>query len=149
MSDQQPLFSIEKIYVKDLSLELPNAPQIFLQRETPEVEMQVHSQGAQLEQEGIFEVVLTITVTAKMGDKTMFLAEVAQAGIFQIRNIPQGELDPVLGITCPNILFPYVREVISDAVTRAGFQPVYLSPINFEAFHAQQKQVQEGAAATH
>ncbi len=140
MSEQQelqPTFSIEKIYVKDLSLEIPNAPQVFLERESPEIDLQLNL-GAQQLEEGIFESSITVTVTAKLTDgKTMFLVEATQAGIFQIRNIPAEELDPILGVACPNILFPYLRETVSDVVNRAGFPPVLLSPINFEALYAQ------------
>ncbi len=137
--EQQAVFTIEKIYTKDLSLEIPNAPQIFLEREAPAVDVQLHNESRQVD-EGIFESVITVTVTAKLGDKTMFLVEAAQAGIFAIRNVPQEHLGPVLGITCPNIVFPYVREAISDVVFRAGFPPVMLSPVNFEALYAQQEQ---------
>lgn len=140
MSEQQelqPTFSIEKIYVKDLSLEIPNAPQVFLERESPEIDLQLNL-GAQQVEEGIFESSITVTVTAKLTDgKTMFLVEATQAGIFQIRNIPAEELDPILGVACPNILFPYLRETVSDVVNRAGFPPVLLSPINFDALYAQ------------
>lgn len=150
MSDeqQQPTFSIEKIYVKDLSLEIPHAPKVFMQRETPQMDVQLHNQGGMVD-EGVYEIVLTVTVTAKLAeDKTLFLVEVAQAGIFQIRNIPQADLEPILGITCPNILFPYVRETISDMVSRAGFPPVLLNPVNFELMYQQQKEQPEAAAAT-
>ena len=135
----QPTFSIEKVYVKDLSLEIPNAPGIFLEREAPQVDIQLHHNSSGVE-DGVFETVLTVTVTAKANEKTMFLVEVAQAGIFVARNIPAQELEQVLGIACPNILFPYVREVISDTVVRAGFPPVILSPVNFEAIYASQRQ---------
>lgn len=135
----QPVFGIEKIYVKDLSLEIPNAPHVFLQRETPQVGIELHH-SAQALDEGVFEAVVTVTVTSKLEDKTVFLVEVAQAGIFQIRNIPEEGLEVVLGVTCPNILFPYLRETVSDMVTRAGFPPVLLNPINFEALFAQRKQ---------
>lgn len=135
----QPIFSIEKLYVKDLSLEIPNAPQIFLERDPPQVDVQLHHSATTVE-EGLYESVLTVTVTAKIGEKTVFLVEAGQAGIFTIRNIPQGDLEPVLGIACPNILFPYAREVISDAVVRAGFPPVLLNPVNFEALYQAQKQ---------
>jgi preprotein translocase subunit SecB len=151
MSDeqQQPTFSIEKIYVKDLSLEIPHAPKVFMQRETPQIDVQLHNQGGKVD-EGVYEIVLTVTVTAKLAeDKTLFLVEVAQAGIFQIRNIPEADLEPILGITCPNILFPYVRETISDMVSRAGFPPVLLNPVNFELMYQQQRTEQpEAAAAT-
>ena len=135
----QPVFSIEKVYVKDLSLEVPNAPQVFLEREAPTVDIQLHHNSSGVE-DGVFETVLTVTVTAKANEKTMFLVEVAQAGIFVARNIPAQELEQVLGIACPNILFPYVREVVSDTVVRAGFPPVILSPVNFEAIYASQRQ---------
>ncbi|BAN36490.1 MAG: protein-export chaperone SecB [Gammaproteobacteria bacterium] len=149
MSDeqQQPTFSIEKIYVKDLSLEIPHAPKVFMLRETPQIDVQLHNQGGKVD-EGVYEIVLTVTVTAKLAeDKTLFLVEVAQAGIFQIRNIPEADLEPILGITCPNILFPYVRETISDMVSRAGFPPVLLNPVNFELMYQQQRTEQPEAAA--
>ncbi|MFO1207312.1 MAG: protein-export chaperone SecB [Burkholderiales bacterium] len=145
-AQEQPHFSIEKLYVKDLSLEIPNAPQIFLERDAPQVDVQIQTQGKGV-QDGIYDVVLSITVTAKLGERTVFLVEVAQAGIFQIRNVPEADLQGVLGIACPNILFPYAREVVSDAVTRAGFPPVVLNPINFEALYQQRLQ-QEAAEAT-
>ena len=148
MSDaqpNQPVFSIEKVYVKDLSLEIPNAPQVFLEREVPTVDIQLHHNSSGVE-EGVYETVLTVTVTAKAKEKTMFLVEAAQAGIFVARNIPPAELEAVLAIACPNILFPYVREVISDIVVRAGFPPVILSPVNFEAIYQQQRAPQPAAA---
>ncbi|MDC7712863.1 protein-export chaperone SecB [Vogesella sp. LYT5W] len=147
MSEQQelqPVFSIEKIYVKDLSLEIPNAPAIFLEQAQPEIDMQLASEGRQLE-DGFFEVSLTVTVTAKLPEKTMFLCEVAQAGIFQIQNIPAEDIDPILGVACPNILFPYARETVSSLVGRAGFPPVLLAPINFEALYMQQRAAQAEA----
>lgn len=141
MSEQQPVFSIEKIYVKDLSLEIPHAPQIFLERETPQIDIQLHTEGKPVG-ENVFEVVLTVTVTAKFSEKTLFLVETAQAGIFQIQNVPESDIEPILGITCPNILFPYARETVSDVVTRAGFLPVILSPMSFEALYQQRQQAQ-------
>jgi len=143
MSEQQPVFNIEKIYVKDLSLEVPNAPQVFMSNEPPQLEVQL-SQSVQAVDDAHFEVTLTVTVTAKAGDKTMFLVEAAQAGIFQIRNVPQKDMDPVLGMVCPNVLFPYARETISDTIGRAGFPPVLLSPVNFEALYQQQAAEQQG-----
>jgi preprotein translocase subunit SecB len=138
---QQAHFSIEKIYVKDLSLEVPNAPQIFLQREQPEIQVQLHTEGTGVD-DGIFQCLLTVTVTAKLGEKTMFLVEAAQGGIFQIRNVPQQDLDPILSIACPNILFPYARETISDTINRAGFPPVLLAPVNFEVLYQQRLEQQ-------
>ena len=145
--DQQPAFGIEKIYVKDLSLEIPNAPQIFIQREAPQVSIELGNSTSMLE-EGVFEVVITVTVTSKIEDKTVFLVEVAQAGIFQVRNVPAENLEMIAGVTCPNILFPYARQTVSDLVTRAGFPPVLLNPINFEALYAQQKQQQAQNGST-
>ncbi len=135
---QQPVFAIEKIYVKDLSLEIPNAPSIFLERDTPEINLQLGTKSQGIGEE-LYEVLLTVTVTAKIKDKIMFLVEAQQAGIFRIRHIPDEEIDPVLGIGCPNILFPYMREVVSDIVTRAGFPPVILNPVNFEALYNQKR----------
>ena len=142
---QQPGFSIEKIYVKDASLEIPNAPQIFTDRSQPQVGIELSNFAQQLEA-SVFEVAIKVTVTSKIEDKTVFLVEVTQAGIFQIRNVPEENLEMIVGITCPNILFPYARETVSDLVVRAGFQPVLLNPINFEALFAQQKQQQAEAA---
>ena len=137
-----PVFSIEKVYVKDLSLEIPNAPQVFLEREAPQVDIQLHHNSSNVE-DGVYQTTLTVTVTAKVKDKTLFLVEAAQAGIFVVRNLPAQDLEAVLGIACPNILFPYVREVISDVVTRAGFPPVVLAPVNFEAIYQQQRAPQQ------
>ena len=147
---QQPLFNIEKLYVKDLSLEIPHAPEIFLERENPQIDIQLNTQAVPVS-EGVYEVSITITVTSKLPekDKVMFLIEVKQAGIFQVRNLSQAELDPVLGVVCPNILYPYLREVVSDVAVRAGFAPVLLNPINFDALYQQQKKQQaEAASAT-
>ena len=142
----QPLFNMEKIYVKDLSLEIPHAPQIFLDRENPQIDVQLATQAASID-DGVFEVTVTSTVTAKIGEKVMFLIEAKQAGIFQVRNIPLAEMEPILAVMCPNILFPYLREVVSDVAVRAGFAPVLLNPINFEVLYQQQKQQQAQAAA--
>jgi preprotein translocase subunit SecB len=141
MSDaqNQPVFSIEKLYVKDISLEIPGAPQAFLEREAPQVDIQLHHESQPVD-EGVYQTLLTVTVTAKAKEKTLFLVEVGQAGIFVIRNLPEADMEPVLGIACPNILYPYVREVVSDMVVRAGFPPVVLTPVNFEALFQAQKQ---------
>ena len=142
-ASQQPLFNIEKLYVKDLSLEIPHAPEIFLERENPQIDLQLHTQSTPVS-EGVFEVTITVTVTSKLAEKNkvIFLIEAKQAGIFQVRNLPQEELEPVLGVVCPNILYPYLREVVSDVSVRAGFAPVLLNPINFEALYQQQKNQQ-------
>jgi preprotein translocase subunit SecB len=141
MADPQPgttpTLSIEKIYVKDLSLENPGAPQSFAIADTPHVEVGLRTRGEQID-ENVFECVLTITVTAKSGDKTLFLVEAAQAGVFRISGVPMADMQPIMGIHCPNVLFPYVRETIADAIGRAGFPPVHLDPINFELLYQQQ-----------
>jgi preprotein translocase subunit SecB len=129
--------AIEKIYVKDLSLENPGAPQSFQMSEAPQIEIGLRTRGEQIAPD-VYECVLTLTVTAKANDKTVFLIEAAQAGVFSIRGVPQTHLQPVLAIHCPTVLFPYARETIADATTRAGFPPVHLAPINFEALYQQQ-----------
>src|SRR5918999_910715 len=140
MSEQpQATFQIEKIYVKDLSLEIPNAPQVFTEQVQPQLEMQIHTGGGQFA-EGYYEV----TVSAKAGERTVFLAEAVQAGIFSVRNVPAEEMKPLLGIGCPTILFPYLRETISDLLTRRGFPPVLLAPVSFEALYMQRMQQQGG-----
>ena len=143
----QPVFNIEKLYVKDMSLEVPNAPQIFLDRDTPQIDVQLHSAAAAVE-DGIFDVTVTATVTAKVTekDKVVFLIEAKQSGIFQVRNLPATEVETVLAVVCPNILYPYLREVVSDMAVRAGFAPVMLNPINFEAIYLQQKQQSQAQA---
>ena len=144
---QQPAFAIDKIYLKDLSLEIPNAPQVFTEPEPPQFEIDLHNQARALDA-GVFEVVLTATVTAKVKDKTAFLVEAAQAGIFQIRNFPQKELEAVLAITCGDVLLPYLRENISNAVTRGGFPPFVLNHLSFgELYHQRQQQEQRQAGA--
>ena len=143
---EAPQFAIEKLYIKDLSLEVPNAPAIFLENESPEISLQLQT-GMQRLSEDAFEVVLTATVTSKIGEKTVFLVEVGQGGIFRLRNIPEENLEALLSIACPNILFPYAREVVSDAVVRAGFAPVILQPVNFEALYAARLQQEQEQAA--
>ncbi|HQR04215.1 MAG: protein-export chaperone SecB [Proteobacteria bacterium] len=148
MSDQpeQPVFSIEKIYVKDLSVEVPNAPQIFLETGAPEVSIQLQTNAGSVG-DGLYEAAVTITVTAKAGDKVYFLVEAGQAGVFQIRNIPNQDMDPILAVACPNILYPYLRETVSDAVNRAGFPPVLLAPVNFEALYQQRMAAEQANTA--
>jgi preprotein translocase subunit SecB len=147
----QPVFTIEKIYVKDLSAEVPGAPQVFLEREPPRIDIQLSTEAKPID-EGHYDVTLSVTATAVLKEKTMFLVEAQQAGIFQVRNIPKESIDLVLSITCPNILFPYARETVSDAISRCGFPPFLLAPVNFEALY-QQRMQQTGqpapAATTH
>lgn len=137
----QPIFNIVKIYVKDLSLEVPNGPGVFLEQGTPEVGIELGAQAAPIS-EGFYEVSLKVIVTSKFAeeDKAVFLVEAVQAGVFQLQNIPQEDIEPALMIGCANILFPYARETISDATTRAGFQPVLLPPANFEGMYAARQQ---------
>ena len=151
MTDQHPdqhampVFNIEKIYIKDLSVEVPNAPAIFLDRDPPQIDMQLNTQSAPVDQEnGIYQTILTLTINAKMKDKAAFLVELQQAGIFRIQNIPKEAMEPALGIGCPNILFPYAREAVSDAVLKAGFPPLMLQPVNFEVLYMQQQQQAQG-----
>ncbi|NMM14781.1 MAG: protein-export chaperone SecB [Rhodoferax sp.] len=140
MSDEnlQPLFQIQRVYLKGLSLEQPNSPAIFLEPASPTIEVAV-STTAKKQDEFIYESTVTVTVTAKINDKVAFLVEAKQAGIFEVRHIPSEQLEPLLGIGCPNIVYPYLRANIADAITRAGFPPVHLSEINFEVFYRQQQ----------
>jgi preprotein translocase subunit SecB len=154
MSDEnnQPFFNIQRIYLKDLSLEQPNSPAIFLEQDMPSVEVEVDVKAERLA-ESVFEILVTGTVTAKVKEKVAFLIEAKQAGIFDIRNIPAEQVDPLVGIACPTILFPYLRSNIADAITRAGFPPIHLAEINFQALYEQRLQQlaqQQGASnATH
>jgi preprotein translocase subunit SecB len=147
MSDEnlQPVFQIQRVYLKDLSLEQPNSPSIFLEQEGPAIEVQVDVAQEQLA-EGVFESAVTVTITAKIKDKVAFLVEGKQAGIFEVRNIPAEQLDPLLGIGCPNIIYPYLRANLADVITRAGFPPIHLAEINFEAFYQQRLQALAQAA---
>ena len=146
MTEQEaPAFSIETIYVKDVSLEVPNAPEIFLEQDSPEVGIQLQI-GVKKLSEDAYDVTLTVTVTAKIGEKTVFLIEVGQGGIFRIRNIPEDNMAPLLSIACPNILFPYARETVASLATSAGFAPVVLQPVNFEALYAARAQQEQEAA---
>lgn len=142
--NEQPVFGIEKLYVKDLSVEVPNAPEIFLEQSAPQIEVQLNTAGRGVG-EGAVEVVLTVTVTAQLAEKTVFLVEVGQAGIFRMLNIPEEQMEGLVAVACPNVLFPYAREAVSDAVTRAGFQPIVLQPVNFEAMYLQRLQEQQSA----
>lgn len=143
---QASTFDIRKIYIKDASLECPNSPQIFLEELTqPDVSIDATIKTRKLEQTGYFEVILGITVTSKMGEKTAFLAEVQQAGVFHIEGLPKEDMPLALEIACPNVLLPFVREAISDLVGKAGFPQLLLSPINFEALFHQKLQSQAAA----
>ncbi|MFZ9263670.1 MAG: protein-export chaperone SecB [Polynucleobacter sp.] len=143
-ADNNPSFQIQRIYLKDISLEQPNAPQILLNQGEPKLEVQVDIQANQLD-ENNFHITLVGTVTTKIEDKVLFLVEAHQAGIFEIRQMPPEQIDPLLGIACPTILFPYLRSNIADMISRAGFQPVHLAEINFHALYEQR--LQQAAAA--
>ena len=141
-----PTFQIQRIYLKDLSLEQPNSPSIFLEQTPPQVDINL-GVGAETISEGNYEVVLTATVTAKVGDKTLFLIEAKQAGIFEIRNIPKEQMQPVVSIACPGIVYPYLRAIVSDICTRAGFPPVILAEVNFQAMYESQRAQAQAAAS--
>ena len=143
-AQQQATFQIEKVYVKDVSLEIPHAPQVFMQPAQPQLEVRLDTASSPIS-EGYYEATISATVTAKLGERTMFLCEAVQAGIFQVRNVPADDLNPLLGIACPTILFPYLRETISDLVIRGGFPPVLLAPVSFEALYMQRMQGEQGA----
>ena len=145
---QEPQFKLQRIYCKDISFETPNSPSMFLGEWKPQMDLQLNT-GMQKLDDDNYEVVLTVTVTVKSGDKTAFLAEVQQGGIFNITGVPEEQMNPVIGITCPNILFPYAREVVSDLVNRGSFPQLLLAPVNFEAIYAQQAQQQAGSEAKH
>ena len=146
MSDEQatPVFQIQRVYLKDLSLEQPNSPAILTSTEQPSVDIQL---GVGMEQvaDGIVEVTVTATVTTKIEDKTVFLVEAKQAGIFEVRNLPDDQMGPVIGIACPQIIYPYLRGNVADVIQRAGFPPVHLAEINFQAMYEQQQQQAAGA----
>jgi len=141
-----PVFQIQRVYLKDLSLEQPNSPGILLEQEQPTVDIQL-GVDAQPVADGVFEVTVSATVQTKIGDKTVFLVEAKQAGIFEIRNLPEDQMSPILGIACPQIVYPYLRGNVADVIQRGGFPPVHLAEINFQAMYEQQ-QAQAAAAAS-
>lgn len=141
MADQQtaqPVFQIQRIYLKDSSLEQPNSPQILLEQAQPQVDVNLQLQAEPFA-DGLYEVAVTATVNAKVGDKTLFLVEAKEAGIFEIRNIPEEQLQPIIAIACPQMVYPYLRAVVADLITRAGFPPVHLQEVNFQAMYEAQR----------
>jgi len=149
MAEQQdPVFQIQRVYLKDLSLEQPNSPAILLEQEQPSVDIQLGVDATPVA-DGIVEVTVTATVQTKIKDRTVFLVEAKQAGIFEIRNLPEDQMGAILGIACPQIVYPYLRSNVSDVITRAGFPPVHLAEVNFQAMYEQQQlaQVQQQEAA--
>lgn len=133
-----PVFQIQRVYLKDLSLEQPNSPAILTSTEQPSVDIQL-AVGMEQIAEGIVEVTVTATVTTKIEDKVVFLVEAKQAGIFEARNLPEDQMGPVIGIACPQIIYPYLRGNVADVIQRAGFPPVHLAEINFQAMYEQQQ----------
>jgi preprotein translocase subunit SecB len=142
---QDPVFQIQRVYLKEASLEQPNSPAILLEQEQPAVDIQLGVEATPVA-DGIFEVCVTATVQTKVKDKTVFLVECKQAGIFEIRNLPQEQMGPVMGIACPQIVYPYLRGNVADVITRAGFPPVHLTEINFQAMYEQQQQQAQAQA---
>ena len=131
-----PVFNMQRVYLKDLSLEMPNAPNIFLEQEGPKVEVTINVSGQALA-ETVFESTITVTVTTKIGDKVLYLVEATQGGVFEIANVPVEQLDPLMGIVCPTMLYPYLRANIADAITRTSLPPLHLAEVNFQALFEQ------------
>jgi len=143
MADQEltPVFQIQRIYLKDLSLEQPNSPQVLLEQTQPQVDIQL-GMAAEAITDGLFEVTVTATVTTKVGERVLFLVEAKQAGIFEIRNVPADQQQGILGVMCPQMIYPYLRAIVSDVCTRAGFPPILLAEVNFQAMFEAQQQAQ-------
>lgn len=144
MADQDPVFQIQRVYLKEASLEQPNSPAVLLEQEQPSVDIQLGIEAAPIA-EGIYEVSVTATVHTKIKDKTVFLVEAKQAGIFEIRNLPEEQLGQIMGIACPQIVYPYLRGNVADLIQRGGFPPVHLSEINFQAMYEQRQAEAAGA----
>lgn len=142
-ADNSPVFQIQRIYLKDLSLEQPNSPQILLEQAQPQVDINL-GMSAEPVAEGVFEVCVSATVTTKVGERTLFLVEAKQAGIFEIRNLPDDQMQGVIGIVCPQMIYPYLRAIVSDVCTRAGFPPILLTEVNFQAMFEAQQQAAQG-----
>ncbi len=144
--DQTPVFQLQRMYLKDLSLEQPNSPQILLEQQQPQVDIQL-GMGAEPIADGVIEVTVTATVTTKIGERTLFLVEAKQAGIFEIRNIPDEQVQGIVGVVCPQMIYPYLRAIVSDVCTRAGFPPILLAEVNFQAMFEAQQQAAAGQGA--
>lgn len=141
-----PVFQIQRVYLKDVSLEQPNSPEILLNQEQPGVDIQLGVEAKPVA-EGLFEICVTATVHTKIADKTVFMVEAKQAGIFEIRNMQDEQMSSILGIACPQIVYPYLRSNVADVIQRAGFPPVHLAEINFQAMYEQQQQQAQVEAA--
>ncbi|MBQ0930456.1 protein-export chaperone SecB [Ideonella sp. 4Y16] len=148
MADQElaPVFQLQRMYLKDLSLEQPNSPQILLEQQQPQVDIQL-AMGAEGIADGVYEVAVTATVTTKIGERTLFLVEAKQAGIFELRNLPEDQIQGILGVVCPQMVYPYLRAIVSDVCTRAGFPPILLAEVNFQAMYEAQLQQAAGDGA--
>ncbi len=136
----EPVFLIQRVYLKDMSLEQPNSPGILLSQDQPSVDIQIGLDSEPVA-DGVYEITVTATVTAKINEQTMFLVEAKQAGIFEIRHMPEGQLQPITGIACPQIIYPYLRSNVADVIQRAGFPPVHMAEINFQAMYDQQQRM--------
>ena len=145
MADTDPVFNIQRVYLKEASLEQPNSPAILLEQEQPSVEINL-GVNAENVAEGVFEITVTATVQTKIKDKTVFLVECRQAGIFEVRNVPEDQMGGVIGIACPQIVYPYLRGNVADIIQRAGFPPVHLAEINFQSMYEQQNAAQQNAS---
>lgn len=146
MTDQtagQPSFNIQRIYLKDLSLEQPNAPAILLEQGQPQVDVQLNLNAEEVK-DSLYEICVTATVTTKVNDKVLFLVEAKQAGLFEIKNVPQEQMQPIIAIACPQIVYPYLRATVADVINRTGFPPVHLTEVNFQAMY--ESQLQQAAA---
>ncbi len=141
----QPTFNIQRIYLKDLSVELPNAPQILLEQGNPSVDVQLNV-NAENVVDGVYEITVGATVTTKLGDKVLFLVEAKQAGLFEIRNVPDDQIQPIIAIACPQIVYPYLRATVADVINRTGFPAVHLTEVNFQAMYQSQLDQQVGNA---
>ena len=146
MADTDPVFNIQRVYLKEASLEQPNSPAILLEQEQPAVEINL-GVNAENVAEGVFEITVTATVHTKIQDRTVFLCECKQAGIFEIRNLPDEQMGGVLGIACPQIVYPYLRGNVADLIQRGGFPPVHLAEINFQSMYEQQQAAQQGGGS--
>jgi preprotein translocase subunit SecB len=136
--NQDPIFQIQRVYLKEASLEQPHSPAILLEQEQPSVDIQLGVEANPVA-DGVYEICVTATVQTKIKDKTVFLVEAKQAGIFEIRNLPQDQIGPIMGIACPQIVYPYLRSNVADLIQRGGFPPVHLAEINFQAMYEQQQ----------
>lgn len=144
---QGPMLNMERVYVRDVSFESPNAPMVFLTQEVPEIKIELNIGHRNLESDDYYEVVLNVNVNAKAGDQVVFLVELQQAGLFMIKDVPEPEMEKVLEIACPNILLPFAREAINDYVSKGGFPQLLINPVNFEALYMQKQAAQQQAAA--